>query len=410
MSNIVKNISSLYSIQIINYLFPLLTIPYFTRTLGVEGYGKLVLAQSIALYGAAIINYGFSLSATRKIAIVRNNSAEVTNIVTNTVSGMVVLSLLVIILIFLCEALGAFYPIRTLIFEVLLLTLVSGWNFQWYFRGIEKMEYLAMLEAFNKALFTISIFILVKNRNDEGLILGLQSLFILLSTIIGLVLLRRHVFLKNVSFLAGAKTLVEGKETFIFTSLATIHSNIPVVLIAYLASPAFAGIFAGAYKLTKQIMLTLAQPVWDALYPRLSYSLHSSEYVFRQKEVYRILLLNLAFGVFYTVILFFCAEPVIRIIFGDEFVQGRAVVQVLVFACPFIILNVSILNIFISQKLEKVVNISTLLNILVLTVLTIFFANFFTMTGGAIAVVISEIVLLSSLIFFYTQKHTIGKS
>jgi PST family polysaccharide transporter len=77
---IIKNISSLFSIQVASYIIPLITLPYLVSTLGVEGFGYLGFSLAITQYAILIINYGFDLSATSAIAKCRNNISKVSEI------------------------------------------------------------------------------------------------------------------------------------------------------------------------------------------------------------------------------------------------------------------------------------------------------------------------------------------
>jgi len=45
-----RNLFYLYAVQVANYLFPLVTLPYLARVLGPEGFGKLALAQAVSQY------------------------------------------------------------------------------------------------------------------------------------------------------------------------------------------------------------------------------------------------------------------------------------------------------------------------------------------------------------------------
>lgn len=54
-------------VQFANYLFPLFTLPYLARILGVEGFGKLTVAQALAQYLYLVLEYRFQFSATREV-------------------------------------------------------------------------------------------------------------------------------------------------------------------------------------------------------------------------------------------------------------------------------------------------------------------------------------------------------
>jgi O-antigen/teichoic acid export membrane protein len=205
----------------------------------------------------------------------------------------------------------------------------------------------------------------------------------------------------RLDFTKGMKVLAEDRGTFIFTGLAMFHSNTPILFISYFATPYFVGIFAGAYKLSKQIMLMLVNPFWDALYPNLTYSIDSNISFIRQKKIVLIVLFNALFSIIYGTILYLYADQFVSLILGKEFIESVSVLKILIFACPIVITNVSILNILISQKYENIVNISTLLNIVIILSLLSYLMEQYGNTGAAWAIVTSEIILLSELVFFY---------
>ena len=72
-STILSNMASLGILQIANYIIPILVIPFIVRGLGVDKFGVVSYAQNIISYFTIIVTYGFEYSATRKIAINKNN-------------------------------------------------------------------------------------------------------------------------------------------------------------------------------------------------------------------------------------------------------------------------------------------------------------------------------------------------
>ena len=57
---LVKNFAYLSLLQIIGYVFPLITIPYLARVIGVDGYGKIAFALSVIVYFQTFVDWGFS--------------------------------------------------------------------------------------------------------------------------------------------------------------------------------------------------------------------------------------------------------------------------------------------------------------------------------------------------------------
>ena len=85
-------------LQITNYILPLLLIPYLVRILGTEKFGLVMLAQSLFLFVTVIVDFGFSLSGTREIALYRDNKTKMSQIF---IAIMFIKSALIIVAFFL---------------------------------------------------------------------------------------------------------------------------------------------------------------------------------------------------------------------------------------------------------------------------------------------------------------------
>ena len=68
-----RNCSWLYLLQVASYIFPLLVVPYLIRVIGIEKYGMIAVAQSAMQYMVVITDYGFNLTATRRIATLQGD-------------------------------------------------------------------------------------------------------------------------------------------------------------------------------------------------------------------------------------------------------------------------------------------------------------------------------------------------
>ena len=64
-----KNGIWLYLLQIFNTVIPLLTLPYITRVFSTEDFGSFSIALNIFGYLQVLVEYGFALSVTRKVAL-----------------------------------------------------------------------------------------------------------------------------------------------------------------------------------------------------------------------------------------------------------------------------------------------------------------------------------------------------
>ena len=94
-----KNIASLFGIQGMNYLIPLITLPYLVRVLDPVGYGSLGFSLAIVQYCCMLTDYGFNLSATQQIAVHRDDKGKVSKLFWSVLAckaGMALFSSLIV--------------------------------------------------------------------------------------------------------------------------------------------------------------------------------------------------------------------------------------------------------------------------------------------------------------------------
>ena len=137
----------------------------------------MAFAQSFAQYLNVLTDYGFNFSATRSIAQVRDQPAEISRIfccvflikLLLTAVGLIALGCILLTVtrirhdstIFLCAFAG-----------VLGNVLFPGW----YFQGMERMRSIAIISGATKALSAVLIFVFVHNSRDGTRAVAIQSL------------------------------------------------------------------------------------------------------------------------------------------------------------------------------------------------------------------------------------------
>lgn len=91
---VANNVFMLYIMNITQLVLPLITLPYLTRILSVDGYGVVNYVKSITAYITLVIEFGFLLSGTREVVKVKNDREKLNKVVSRVIQGKLLLSLI----------------------------------------------------------------------------------------------------------------------------------------------------------------------------------------------------------------------------------------------------------------------------------------------------------------------------
>lgn len=88
--------------QVFSILFPLITVPYITRVLGIDNYGKIAFSSALIGYFALLAGLGIQTYAVRNGASIRDNSKQITEFASELFTINILSTLFSIFLLALC--------------------------------------------------------------------------------------------------------------------------------------------------------------------------------------------------------------------------------------------------------------------------------------------------------------------
>jgi polysaccharide transporter, PST family len=267
-----KNSFSLFVLQAANYLLPLITIPYLLRVLGPEKYGLIAFAAAVMQYLAIVTDYGFNFTATQSIALHRNDSDKISEIVASVMFiKTVLLAIGFIFIVILVAAIPKFYAEWQVYAGSFLIVIGSVIFPLWFFQGMEQMKYITVLAVSSKAITTIAIFIFVQARTDYIMAVFIQSSSTVIAGVISIFVVKKKFSLKlklpkNIA--SVLHELREGWKIFSATLAGNVYGQGAVVITGLIAGSASAGYYAIGQKISAATV-GLIQPIATALYPYL---------------------------------------------------------------------------------------------------------------------------------------------
>src|SRR4030095_6302550 len=267
-----ENIFSLFVLQGSNYLLPIITVPYLVRILGPEKFGLIAFAQAFKQYFILLTDYGFNLSATRNIALSRDDPqkvAEIFNSVMIIKLGFMLLSFLLISLII--QTIPKFKT-DWQVYLVTFVTVIGNVLFPvWLFQGLERMKHITVLNITSKVLATIAIFIFIRSKEDYILSAFIQASGPLMSGLLGLgALLKMISFQWRLPTVEELKTtLVDGWHLFISIAAISLYTTSNMLVLGLVTNNATVGYFSAADKIIKAAQ-GLLSPISQAFFPYIN--------------------------------------------------------------------------------------------------------------------------------------------
>ena len=161
------NLGYLTLLQVAGYVFPLITMPYLARVIGADGFGKIAFATAVVVWFQTVADWGFNLTATRDVAQNRHDKNVVSKIFSNVFWSRCLLSIISGILLLLLIAIVPYFRENAAVILITFLIIPGQIMFpDWMFQAIEKMKYTTIFNITMKLIFTVAVFIFIRDKED----------------------------------------------------------------------------------------------------------------------------------------------------------------------------------------------------------------------------------------------------
>lgn len=369
---LINNTLMLYILQFSNYFFNFITVPYQTRILGPQYYGKLGIATALMSYFQLFLDFGFILSATEDVALNKNNSLKLDRIFTCVFTIKIILSISsILILIILCFFIPKFQNDCILYFLYLISAIIYSFLPDYLYRGLEYMSSITYRTILVKVIFTGAIFLFLKKSSDYFIV----PCSLIAGNLIA-VLWSYHDMQKSfkVKFVPIQMDelyacYVHAKSFFLSRIISTIYTASNTIIIGFIDST---GVLVGYYAAADRLMSAgkgALSPISDSIYP---YMIKNKDFIL----IKRILKYSLPIILCFSVIIYAFAPQVCTLIFGPDFVDTSKILRYLmpiaVVTLPSYLLGFPTLGaVGLSKYANHSITVATIIHIILLLLLLI---------------------------------------
>ncbi|MEN2997710.1 MAG: oligosaccharide flippase family protein [Brevinematia bacterium] len=393
-------------VKIVNLLYPIITIPYVTRILGPEGFGKTSFALAFANYFILLANFGVGTNyAIREISKVRNDPIEMKRVFSE-----------LFLLFTFSSFLASILYITTFFFvekvkQDLLLYLVVGISLflnqmavGWFFTGIENFKYLAIRNFLVKVIVILAILITVREPKDYTIYAFVVSFSVFGLNILDFAFALRHTKLQlSSSFLRHLASML---MFFLIGIFSILNTGIDVILLGFLetTNPDKAvGLFSAVRKVIL-ILLIMVNSLISVNYSRLTHVLSQNskeEYINLLKKTSN----SITFISFFAFsITFSFSREIMEIIGGSKFIEAELSLKIM-----SLLLITNVLKSIIEFQIlnpnngERLVTIGSVISWVITFVMLILLVPTASYLGASISLLIGDITTLLIFLVLSTK-------
>ena len=377
------------------FLFPLLTLPYMTRILHTESYGRVSFVDSVIVYFTLAASLGIPSYGVRACAMVRDDEQRLAR----TAKELLILNIISMVImyaVFVGCVLGIprFREDQSLLMVSSLAVILQTFGMEWFFQAIEQYGYMTVRNLCFKVVYILLLVLFVRSPRDCMQYCAVTVFGTAGYNLVNVLRIRKLINLRQKTPIELKPHLKPVLLLFFYYAATTIYTNMDMVMLGFLTNSRVVGNYAVALKI--QHLLASAVTVLGAVaLPRVSYFLaHGQKEEFRQlirKSLSCVLLLSVPLAVYFNME----AKPVIMILAGVRFRDAISSLRWIVPSVIFIGLSsVTAWQILVPMEKDKVTVVGAVGGAVLDCILNLLLIPKYGAVGAAIGTLCAEAFVL----------------
>jgi len=402
---LLRNFFSLTVLQGLNIILPFLLMSFLIQTVGIENFGLLTFAHTVILTLQVITEYGFNTIATRGVSVHSESIEKVNKIFSEVILTKVMLTVACfIILVGLVFFIPKFKENMLLYF--LYFGIIVGQTLfpVWLFQGLQEMKYITYVNVVFKTIFTLCIFIFVKQESDIWMVPFFISLGFICSGITSLIIAyyKFHIRHQLVGIKSVKKQLSNAYYMFLSETQMVAISYFNILFVGFLLGDTVVGLYSSAEKVIRAIA-NMQAPLINAIFPYMS-KLMVEDKTKAIKFVHKLKNIGSIVFVFFIIALFIFAQPFFDLIYGEKTHQDVILIFRILLVFPLFSFLDQVFGrlVLLTSRREKqffrVFFMAAIISVVLVLIMTIVFGSI----GTAIANSVVQLFIMLGM-YHYTK-------
>jgi PST family polysaccharide transporter len=350
----IHNFSAFTALQAASYLIPVVTIPFFARTLTIAGMGQIAVAGAVGLAASVLMDYGIILSGTRFAAQHEDDPRALNDYFNATSTLKVLLFLPVIAGIWLASLVVSDVSDHFWVFFWSMVSAAAMCLFpQWLFQGLLVVPAAARILVITRILAAGAALLLVHSPADAFIVPMTQAIGGLVALAAATSFLNRRygIRLRRSNRSQTKRLLRDNWKLFSATAWGATHTHGSIIIMGALLPATSIGFYSIAQRISQAFvsMFNIAAqtgfPIFVRAYARqaASFAPQVKLYLGMVSAAAAICLLGM----------FLLRQPIYGFFAGQRSELGLTIFSIWLFASFFTVISVSLNPIMVALHLDS---------------------------------------------------------
>jgi len=314
--------------QFLLLVIPIIIYPVLAISIGADGLGLIIFAQSFSLIFIILIEGGFYFSSQRKVSSLSINDKKIGYYFNVTLFSKLIIASIITPIFFYISYLIDFFNNNTLLIFCIWFYIISiSFSFSWFLRA-RKLGYISStIESVTKLISAFFVITAIKEQGQEYLYFLVFSFFGFVNLFAMYFYSRKLSRIYLVKFSDCILYIKSNFRFFLSHLFGSFFTNSNVLILGFITTQSHVAFYGAAEKIIR-LSLAYVVPFMNSSFPYISKSLSEdkNKTINKLQSIYFILLL---ISIFISFFIFIFAGLVIDLFFGNQFSDSIILLKIM---------------------------------------------------------------------------------